>query len=106
MSMFSDKYSKGGAANSAGVISSPGSMGGLGGFASNYGGAIVSGLSSMFAARSASKDAANQAKLTKEQAALNRTYEVEDMNYARANDLVDKKRRQALLNPYAGYKSA
>ena len=107
MSMFDSsagKYGKGGAANSAGVISSAGSMGGgLGGFVSSYGGAIMSGLSTVFAGRSASKDAARQAKLTKEQAELQRKYDVEDSEFARTNQLADRKTRQNMLNPYAGY---
>lgn len=103
MSMFAGKYGKGGAADSSGGISSPGSLGGIGGFAANYGGAIISGLSSVFAARSASRSAEQQAKLTKEQAALQRKYDVEDNEFARTNDLADKKYRQGLLNPYAGY---
>ena len=101
-SMFSDRYGKGGAADNAGGISSPGSMGG---FSSGYGGAIVDGLSSMFAARQARKAADKQNKLTKEMAAQNRKYSVEDQDFVRKTDLDDRKSRQGLLNPYAAYKA-
>ena len=114
MSMFSgmsDKYGKGGPANSSGFISSSGSRGGgISGSSQDeegpsYGSAIMSGLGTLFKGREARKAQDKQNKLTKEMAAQQRKYDVEDQDFARKTSLDDRKSRQALLNPYAGYRS-
>lgn len=74
-----------------------------GGFVADYGGAITNGLATMFAARSASRAQRDQSKYSKEEAALQRTFTVDDNAYKRKTQLEDKSYRQTLLNPYAGY---
>ena len=91
-------------AGQAGKAPKDGQSSSGGGFMSNYGGAIASGLSSVFAARAEQRAQQDRSNMTKEEAALQRTFDVDDINYARKTELENKSYRQGLLNPYARYK--
>ena len=91
-------------AGQAGKAPKDGAPASGGGFMSNYGGAIVSGLSSLFSARSEQRAQQDRANMTRAEAELQRSFDVDDINYARKTELENKSYRQGLLNPYARYK--